>query len=200
MNNDFKIGDTVRRVSYRTSNTWRESYVYTVVEGSTSFPGWMRLQGPSGEIQEGLKINFKKTIAMETQDHKFKVGDYVVGNSTHIMPKRNGMFGKVVGDFTMSGYHVEWADMSYSLYALETELEHAPKPKSNKITVTSSVVTTQVETRSLDLTSNQVENIVRNWAMKYHGFGIKAQTKSDPISTRPMTISETLPSIESSGK
>jgi hypothetical protein len=207
-NDDFKIGDKVRRISSKVSYTWKGGYVYTVVKGPNSGGNWMYLRGPSGEIQEGLKINFEKGTDTETQDHKFKVGDHVVGNRTHIMSKRNGMYGKVVGDFTMRGYHVQWPDMSYSLYALETELDHAPKPNNNtipvlkktKIKVTSSVVTTQVETRSLDLTSDQVENIVRNWAKDYHGFGINTRIKStsqfNPVSTVTMTISETILSVE----
>jgi hypothetical protein len=196
MTNTFKVGDKVSRKPYLNDYCWLGSKTFDVVlvEGV-----WLTLLDTKGIKREGLYSNFEKaTTTIRKQDHKFKIGDYVVGNSTHIMSKRNGMSGEVVGNFEMRGYYVKWSDMSCSLYALETELDHAPNVKNTKIIVKSSVVTTQVETRSLELTSDQVETIVRNWAKDYHGFvnpRVKSNSRFYPVSTVTMAISETLPTV-----
>jgi hypothetical protein len=191
MPNKFKVGDAV---------VGNDSHLYSLRHGMS---GKISHEGNGGYyVLWANEFEPLFTYARELYStSKFKAGDAVVGNDSHFLYKRRGMEGKIVEKYGKS-YSIIWKGEAMRNIVGESEIDFVTVPvlKKKKIKVTSSVVTTQVETRSLDLTPDQVETIVRNWAKDHHGFGINTRIKStsqfNPVAPHPMTISETISSVE----
>jgi hypothetical protein len=102
----YTVGDKVIWTSPDYPNSFTEGKEYVIKGIIEDTPGiiFYRLENDQGYTSYGgwFPIRFKRAKGTKCKTaHKFKVGDIVVGNSTHFLQKRRGMKGEIVqADFS----------------------------------------------------------------------------------------------------
>jgi hypothetical protein len=95
----------------------------------------------------------------QMSDNKFKVGDMVVGNKSHINCIRNGMRGLVVSEVRLGGYDIRW-NSGGTFYSTATEFDLVTDNNSNNNSKDTTAMTTSKFTETVTTTKTTIKEVI----------------------------------------
>jgi hypothetical protein len=114
-------------------------------------------------------------------DNKFKVGDMVVGNKSHINCIRNGMLGLVVSEVRLGGYDIRW-NSGGTFYSTATEFDLVTDNNSNNNNLETPAMTTSKFTETFTTTKTTIKEVIDG------SLSNDAYISVNPISSRCVTV------------